>query len=204
MSRKAALYQERNEVPQPDPPIIGKWDSANTTIAAGVAIFHLASSRVVLCYHSVDKYYFLPKGRRDASEDTGSAAEREGFEEVSGFLLNSRSDRCELDIEHVQTVGLPQPRPPSSNTHSPTQGPQSLFTQRGIIALCHGARLDPVGSSHGDGAVYSLLVHSGDSASQSRTFVVGTREGTRHGLSVSATVRGQYDVEGEGGDGRGL
>ena len=85
MSRKAALYQARNEVLQPDPPIIGNWDSANTTIGAGVAIFHLASSRVVLCYHSVDKYYFLPKGRRDASEDTGSAAEREGFEEVSAF-----------------------------------------------------------------------------------------------------------------------
>ena len=55
------------------------------TIGAGVAVFHLASSRVVLCYHSVDKYFFLPKGRRDASEDTGSAAEREGFEEVSAF-----------------------------------------------------------------------------------------------------------------------
>ena len=83
MSRKAALYQDRNENPQPDPPTVGNWDSANTTIGAGVAIFHLASSRVVLCYHSVDKYYFLPKGRRDASEDTGAAAEREGFEEVS-------------------------------------------------------------------------------------------------------------------------
>lgn len=87
MSRKAALYQEHNDIPQPDQPVVGNWDSANTTIGAGVAIFHLASSRVVLCYHSVDKYYFLPKGRRDASEDTDSAAEREGFEEV-GALLN--------------------------------------------------------------------------------------------------------------------
>ena len=86
MSPKAALYQEHNEIPQPDPPIVSNWDSANTTIGAGVAIFHLASSRVVLCYHSVDKYYFLPKGRRDASEDTGSAAEREGFEEVCVLL----------------------------------------------------------------------------------------------------------------------
>ena len=85
MSRQAALYQERNEVWKPDPPIVGGWDSANTTIGAGVAIFHLASSRVVLCYHSVHKCYFLPKGRRDASEDTGAAAEREGFEEVSVF-----------------------------------------------------------------------------------------------------------------------
>lgn len=87
MSRKAALYREPNEILQSDPPVVGNWDSANTTIGAGVAIFHLESSRVVLCYHSVDKYYFLPKGRRDASEDTGSAAEREGFEEV-GALLN--------------------------------------------------------------------------------------------------------------------
>ena len=75
-------------------------------------------------------------------------------------MLSSRSNRCELDIEYMQTVRLPQPPPPSSNTHSPTKGPQSLSTQRGIYALCHGACLDPVGSGHGDGAVYSLLVHS--------------------------------------------
>ena len=82
MSRKAALYQEHDDNPHADPPIVGNWDSANTTIGAGVAIYHLASSRVVVCYHSVHKYYFLPKGRRDASEDTGAGAEREGFEEV--------------------------------------------------------------------------------------------------------------------------
>ena len=86
MSQTAAsLYQAMYAVPEPDPPVMGNWDSANMTIGAGVAIFHLASSRVVLCYHSVEKYYFLPKGRRDASEDTGPAAEREGFEEVSAF-----------------------------------------------------------------------------------------------------------------------
>ncbi|CAF9940336.1 MAG: hypothetical protein ALECFALPRED_008523 [Alectoria fallacina] len=84
MSRKAALYQEQTDITKADPPIVGNWDSSNTTIGAGVAIFHLASSRVVLCYHSTHRYYFLPKGRRDASEDTGSGAEREGFEE-SGY-----------------------------------------------------------------------------------------------------------------------
>ena len=87
MSQKAGLYQEHTNIPKADLPIVGNWDSANTTIGAGVAIFHLASSRVVLCYHSTNNYYFLPKGRRDASEDTGSGAEREGFEEV-GALLN--------------------------------------------------------------------------------------------------------------------
>lgn len=35
-----------------------------------------------MCWHSRDKYWFLPKGRRNASEDAGRAAEREGFEEV--------------------------------------------------------------------------------------------------------------------------
>ena len=65
MSTKAALYQEHNEVPQADPHIVSNWDSANTTVGVGAAIFHLAVSRVVLCDHSVDKYYFLPKGRRD-------------------------------------------------------------------------------------------------------------------------------------------
>ena len=50
---------------------------------AGVVIFHLATDRVVLCRHSRDGVWFLPKGRRDASEDTVTTACREGFEEVS-------------------------------------------------------------------------------------------------------------------------
>ena len=64
-------------------PIVANFDSSHLLLGAGVAIFHLATARVVLCYHSVDQYWFLPKGRRDASEDSGSGAEREGFEEVS-------------------------------------------------------------------------------------------------------------------------
>ena len=87
MNQTAALQQlqQLNEPPEPNRPIMGNWDSANTTIGAGVAIFHLASSRVVLCYHSTGRYFFLPKGRRDASENTGPTAEREGFEEVSAI-----------------------------------------------------------------------------------------------------------------------
>jgi len=68
--------------PPSDWPVIANFDSSHLSIGAGVAIFHLASSRVVLCWHSTKKYWFLPKGRRDASEDTGAGAEREGFEEV--------------------------------------------------------------------------------------------------------------------------
>lgn len=69
--------------PQSSPPVVAKFDSSHLVIGAGVAIFHIATARVVLCYHSVDQYWFLPKGRRDANEDSGSGAEREGFEEVN-------------------------------------------------------------------------------------------------------------------------
>ena len=89
MSRNATLYQEHAELPKADPPLAGNWDSAHTSIGAGVAIFHLASGRVVVCYHSTRDYYFLPKGRRDANEDTGPGAEREGFEEVSALDLKT-------------------------------------------------------------------------------------------------------------------
>ncbi|KAL8782788.1 MAG: hypothetical protein Q9213_005112 [Squamulea squamosa] len=65
-------------------PVIANYDSAHLTIGAGVAIFHIATSQVVVCYHSKDRYWFLPKGRRDAGEDSGTGAEREGFEE-SGY-----------------------------------------------------------------------------------------------------------------------
>lgn len=113
MSQKAGLYQEHTNIPKADLPIVGNWDSANTTIGAGVAIFHLASSRVVLCYHSTNNYYFLPKGRRDASEDTGSGAEREGFEE-SGY--------------RNRLLPLPIPaRQPKAHNPSPSSAATTLF-----------------------------------------------------------------------------
>lgn len=65
-----------------NPPVLANFSSDKLTIAAGVAIFHVASARVVLCFHTREKYWFLPKGRRDVNESSGAGAEREGFEEV--------------------------------------------------------------------------------------------------------------------------
>lgn len=73
--------------PTSSAPVYANFSSEHLTIGAGVAIFHIATERVVVCYHSRDRYWFLPKGRRDASEETGVAACREGFEEVSFFLF---------------------------------------------------------------------------------------------------------------------
>ncbi|KAI9876353.1 MAG: hypothetical protein M1830_006682 [Pleopsidium flavum] len=96
--------------PPSDRPVIANFDSSHLTIGAGVAIFHLASSRVVLCWHSTKEYWFLPKGRRDASEDTGAAAEREGFEE-SGY----RNRLLPVSLKHRQ----PQAHNPSGDFVSP-------------------------------------------------------------------------------------
>ncbi|KAL9102497.1 MAG: hypothetical protein Q9163_002362 [Psora crenata] len=86
--------------PESGQPTIANYDSAHLTIGAGVAIFHLASGRVVLCYHTTEHYWFLPKGRRNAGEDSGRGAEREGFEE-SGY----RNRLLPLPMAHRQ----PQP-----------------------------------------------------------------------------------------------
>ncbi|KAL8758896.1 MAG: hypothetical protein Q9184_003791 [Pyrenodesmia sp. 2 TL-2023] len=83
--------------PSSNNPVIANFDCAHLTIGAGVAIFHLASSRVVVCYHSVEHYWFLPKGRRDAGEDSGTGAEREGFEE-SGY----RNRLLPIPLRHRQ------------------------------------------------------------------------------------------------------
>ena len=81
---KALLYKPSPEsLPSSEAPVTANFDSSHLTIGAGVAIFHLASSCVVLCWHSTNDYWFLPKGRRDVGEETGTGAEREGFEEVS-------------------------------------------------------------------------------------------------------------------------
>ncbi|KAK3070987.1 hypothetical protein LTR53_009470 [Teratosphaeriaceae sp. CCFEE 6253] len=79
------------------PPVYANFASEKLTIGAGVAIFHLATERVVVCYHSRDKYWFLPKGRRNANEETTRAAEREGFEE-SGY----RNRVLPLPMKHRQ------------------------------------------------------------------------------------------------------
>ncbi|GAM90238.1 hypothetical protein ANO11243_082800 [Dothideomycetidae sp. 11243] len=67
--------------------------------AAGCAIFHLASARVVLCRSTAGGGYFLPKGRRDAGEELGVTAVREGFEE-SGY----RCRLLPLPVPHRQPV----------------------------------------------------------------------------------------------------
>ena len=78
-------------------PVRANYSAEKLTIGAGVAIFHLASERVIVCYHTRDKYWFLPKGRKNANETTGQAAEREGFEE-SGY----RNRLIPLPMHHRQ------------------------------------------------------------------------------------------------------
>lgn len=67
---------------QSDVPVIANFTSDRFTVGGGVAIFHVASARVVVCYHSRDKYWFLPKGRKDVHETVEQGAVREGYEEV--------------------------------------------------------------------------------------------------------------------------
>lgn len=84
--------------PKASLPTSANYPSERLTIGCGVAIFHIASSRVVLCYHSRDRYYFLPKGRKNANETHTTAAEREGFEET-GY----RNRLLPLPFAHRQT-----------------------------------------------------------------------------------------------------
>ncbi|KAI4182184.1 MAG: hypothetical protein L6R41_006132 [Letrouitia leprolyta] len=97
-----------------DLPVIANFDSAHLTIGAGVAIFHIATARVVVCYHSVDGYWFLPKGRRDAGEDSGTGAEREGFEE-SGY----RNRLLPIPLRHRQPQAHHPSNPPSPYVTEP-------------------------------------------------------------------------------------
>lgn len=80
------------------PPVIAQFSGEDLVVGGGVAIFHIASQRVVIC-NAIDrrgeKYYFLPKGRRDAGEDSRTGAEREGYEEVS--LTLKEHERANAD-----------------------------------------------------------------------------------------------------------
>lgn len=126
MAMKPSTNPSQEPILKSNPPLIGQWDSAHTTIGAGVAIFHLASSRVVLCYHTRHHHWFLPKGRRDTNEDTGAGAEREGFEEV----LTSPQLCSPTSGLKVNSVRLPQPPSPSSSPNPPTQTQQPIIHLR--------------------------------------------------------------------------
>ncbi|RYO32415.1 hypothetical protein AA0111_g4190 [Alternaria arborescens] len=81
------------------------FDSNQFVVGGGVAIFHLATNRVVICscVYRGQKFYFLPKGRRDAGEESGTGAEREGYEE-SGY----RNRLLPLPTAHRQPQAHPR------------------------------------------------------------------------------------------------
>ena len=63
-------------------PVTANYSNGHIVVGGGVAIFHLATARVVIVYHPGDGYWFLPKGRRDIHESSEQGAEREGYEEA--------------------------------------------------------------------------------------------------------------------------
>ncbi|KAF2634864.1 hypothetical protein P280DRAFT_485119 [Massarina eburnea CBS 473.64] len=92
--------------PQSSLATFGQVASENFVQGGGVAIFHLKSERVVICSAKDRRdrtYYFLPKGRRDAGEDAGRGAEREGYEE-SGY----RNRLLPLPTQHLQPEAHPR------------------------------------------------------------------------------------------------
>ncbi|KAH8708553.1 hypothetical protein GQ44DRAFT_715195 [Phaeosphaeriaceae sp. PMI808] len=93
-------------IPHASQPRFAQFSGENFIIGGGVAIFHIASGRVVIC-SAVDRcagqYYFLPKGRRDAGEESGRGAEREGYEE-SGY----RNRLLPLPTRHTQPQAYPR------------------------------------------------------------------------------------------------
>lgn len=148
----AAYNSDRR--PSSNPPVIANFDSSHLTISAGVAIFHLATLRVVVCYHSTERYWFLPKGRRDAGEDSGTGAEREGFEEVYTSLHNHHT--IHSLIAEVTVVGLPKSPPPHSH---PSPAAASTQPQHHCLALCDRACMDAAHARQPLGAVYPFLVY---------------------------------------------
>ncbi|KAF2850105.1 hypothetical protein T440DRAFT_490006 [Plenodomus tracheiphilus IPT5] len=91
--------------PRTFPPLIAQYSGSNFIVGGGVAIFHIATGRVVICcaQDRGSPYYFLPKGRRDAGEESGTGAEREGYEE-SGY----RNRLLPLPTAHRQPQAHPR------------------------------------------------------------------------------------------------
>lgn len=139
-------------------PVYAEYAACNFVSASGVAIFHIKSGRVVLCYHTRDKYWFLPKGRRDAGESSTRAAEREGFEEVCTLISTKE---CHAD----STLPVWVPRSPNR-----TSNPTSSTTSRswGQSPKCNRACLDHSVAKFAENTIHAALVHLRDSATRRR------------------------------------
>ncbi len=56
-----------------------------------MVIIQPSSHKIVVCYDSLRKTYFLPKGRKDIGESLEEAAVREAYEEVRlSFSITTR------------------------------------------------------------------------------------------------------------------
>jgi hypothetical protein len=95
------------------------------------------------------KYYFLPKGRRDAGEESGTGAEREGYEEVGMYdqRLSNTSLTC-------STEWLSQPSPPITYAAPPT----ASTSARSRTAYDRRTRLDATHAARNT-AICVVLVH---------------------------------------------
>ncbi|KAF5375430.1 hypothetical protein D9615_007919 [Tricholomella constricta] len=89
--RPAAVAQARplprseplSEFSSPPVPNSG-WASENFMFGAGMVIIQPSSHKIVVIYDTRDKYWFLPRGRKDMGESLEATAIREAYEE-SGY-----------------------------------------------------------------------------------------------------------------------
>lgn len=212
-------------------PVVANFASEKIVTGAGVAIFHLASERVVVCYHSRDGYWFLPKGRRNEGEGSREAAVREGYEEVcrmfpsSSFSLAKVSTaRCRCEDGRKNTKSLSQ-KPANTDlgvSILPVRLPLPTLAPpySSPAATCRGrhqgrqvsqsvrdrARLDTAGSAIGDCSVHTALVHSRDTASgheHSRRSIHRLFSANTVNASIRyASASRAYDHRGQSPDGR--
>ncbi|KAI5273420.1 hypothetical protein E4T47_03304 [Aureobasidium subglaciale] len=171
---------------------------------AGVVIFHLATNRVVVCKDTRSDIWFLPKGRKDASEEISVTAVREGFEE-SGYRnrllplplphLQPRPEEASqpFDIEPLATRLLPVsthyqyllfwyaaetlPYSLESSIHTTTTSTFTPPTPFPDITLAEREKQDKV-----EGSIYEPKRHEGTGVDADEAFYVGVLMGVEEAV----------------------
>ncbi len=68
-------------------PTDSAWHANDFMLGSGMVILQPSTEGVVLVYEKVEKYWFLPKGRKDIGESLEEASLREAYEEASILRL---------------------------------------------------------------------------------------------------------------------
>ncbi|PSR81826.1 hypothetical protein PHLCEN_2v6257 [Hermanssonia centrifuga] len=103
-------------------PTDSAWHANDFMLGSGMVILQPSTEGVVLVYEKVEKYWFLPKGRKDIGESLEEASLREAYEEASTLQYYAAGLIPNTEPIYITTTSWHRQRPIQRCVKSDGQG----------------------------------------------------------------------------------